>query len=381
MTRLTRYVTAELLPPLLAGTLLFTAILSFGYFFISSQWLSGVPVGLIARWIGYQMPDTLVKVFPMAVVLMTVVAFGRMSTERELVAVQGGGISLGRIARPAAVVALLVTALSVWLSLWVAPRANVETRGLYWDALTGAGLSQLVGKTVDLGNNLTLSMQGYDAAKRELRGVRVQKWQPDGEARGTVILAERGTFENNRLSLSGYSTFVVDYGAVAALTRIPENDPAAFRAAVQDVFPSVIVPEKATDTLNVDTGLSRKQTLAQYADAIGADAQGWPELITKLTAPGVSAADRADARVNLNRKLALPFANLVLVLAALPFALRFGRTLGVSLGIALMIAVAYYLLFFVGLTVAGLIPDFPEAGVWLANVLFAGAGLWQLRRT
>lgn len=381
MTRLTRYVTAELLPPLLAGTLLFTAVLSFGYFFISSQWLSGVPVGLIARWIGYQMPDTLVKVFPMAVVLMTVVAFGRMSTERELVAVQGGGISLGRIARPAAVVALLVTALSVWLSLWVAPRANVETRGLYWDALTGAGLSQLVGKTVDLGNNLTLSLGGYDAAKRELRDVRVQKWQADSAGRGTVILAERGTFEDNRLSLSGYSTFVVDYGAVAALTRVPENDPAAFRAAVQDVFPSVVVPEKSTDALNVDTGLSRKQTLAQYADAIGADAEGWPELITKLTAPGVSDADRAAARVNLNRKLALPFANLVLVLAALPFALRFGRTLGVSLGVALMIAVAYYLLFFVGLTVAGLIPAFPEAGVWLANVLFAGAGLWQLRRT
>jgi lipopolysaccharide export system permease protein len=62
MTRLSRYVTLELLPPLLAGALLFTAILSFGYFFISSQWLTGVPLGLVARWIGYQMPDTLVKV-------------------------------------------------------------------------------------------------------------------------------------------------------------------------------------------------------------------------------------------------------------------------------------------------------------------------------
>ena len=59
MTRLTRYVTLELLPPLLAGTLLFTAILSFGYFFISSQWLQGVPVALVGQWIAYQVPDTL----------------------------------------------------------------------------------------------------------------------------------------------------------------------------------------------------------------------------------------------------------------------------------------------------------------------------------
>ena len=50
--KLTGYITRELLPPLLAGTLLFVAILSFGYFFISSQFLGGVPPLLIARWSG-----------------------------------------------------------------------------------------------------------------------------------------------------------------------------------------------------------------------------------------------------------------------------------------------------------------------------------------
>ena len=380
MTRLTRYVTRELLPPLVAGTLLFTAILSFGYFFISSQWLRGVPVGLIGQWIGYQLPDTLVKVLPMAVVLMTVVAFGRLATERELVAVQSGGIGVGQVARPVAVVAALVTALAVWLSLWVAPRANVETRGLYWDVLTGAGLSQLVGKTVDLGGNLTLWLGGYNAAGRELKQVRVERWAKDDPQRTTVIFADSGTFENNRLSLRGYQVYTVNYAAAARLARVPENDPAAFRAAVQEVFPNVVLPEDASSTLNLDTGLSRKQTIAQYADAIGADAEGWPELVTKLTAPGVSAQERQDARVNLNRKLALPFGNLVLALAALPFALRFGRTLGVSLGIALLIAVAYYLVFFVGLTLAGAFPGLPEVGVWLANLVFAGLGLWLLRR-
>jgi len=124
--RLTRYVTRELIPPLLAGTLLFVAILSFGYFFISAQWLTGVSPLLIARWIGYQLPDTLVKVLPMGVVLMVVVAFGRLSNERELVAIQSGGIGLGRVARPVGVIAALAALLSIWLSLWVAPRANAR---------------------------------------------------------------------------------------------------------------------------------------------------------------------------------------------------------------------------------------------------------------
>ncbi|MBB5232867.1 LptF/LptG family permease [Deinococcus budaensis] len=381
MTRLTRYVTRELWPPLLAGTLLFTAILSFGYFFISSQYLRGVPLGLVGQWIAYQVPDTLVKVLPMAAVLMTVVAFGRLATERELVAVQAGGIGLGQVARPVVAVAAGVTALALWLSLWVAPRANVETRSLYWDVLTGSGLGRLVGQTLDLRGGLTLSLAGYDHETRRMSGVRVERWQQDDIRRGTVIFAQQGTFEDNRLSLTGYQVFSVNYAAAAELTRVPENDPAAFRAAVNEVFPSVVLPEDPGAALNLDTGLSRQETFAQYADAIGADSQGWPELIATLGDPGAPAQERQDARLNLNRKLALPFGNLVLALAALPFALRYGRTLGVSLGIALMIAVAYYLVFFVGLTLAGSFPALPEPGVWLANVAFALAALWLLRRT
>lgn len=375
MTRLTRYVTLELLPPLLAGTLLFTAILSFGYFFISSQWLQGVPVALVGQWIAYQVPDTLVKVLPMAVVLMTVVAFGRMSTERELVAVQSGGISLGRVARPAGVVALLVTALSVWLSLWVAPRLNVETRGLYWDVLTGAGLSQLSGKTVDLGDGVTLFMRGYDPATRELQGVRLERWESGNTRLGTLTFADRATFENRVLTLRGYRVFRVDFGAAARLPGAAQN-PLTLPGTVAQTFPAI----RSGGTLRVDTGLSRTETLATYADAVGADAQGWPELMASLTKPGVKAAERDAARVTLNRKLALPFANLVLALAALPFALRYGRTLGVALGLALLLAVAYYLLFFLGLTLAPLLPGQPEAGVWLANVVFAALGLTLLRR-
>lgn len=381
MTRLTRLVTHELLPPLLVGTLLFTAILSFGYFFISSQWLRGVPLGLVGQWIAYQVPDTLVKVLPMAAVLMTVVAFGRMNTERELVAVQAGGISLGRAARPVLVVGALVTALAIWLSLWVAPRANVETRGLYWDVLTGTGLARLAGQTLDLRGGLTLYLAGYDHATRQMRGVRVERWQADDLRRGTIIFAEGGTFEGNRLSLTGYQVFTVNYAAAAELSRVPENDPVAFRAAVQEVFPGVILPEEPGAVLNLDTGRSRQETFAEYADAIGADAGGWNELTATLRDPEATPAERQDARIDLNRKLALPFGNLVLALAALPFALRYGRTLGVSLGVALLVAVAYYLVFFVGLTVAGRMPTLPEPGVWLANVLFAVVGLWLLRRT
>ena len=378
--RLTRYVTRELLPPLIAGTLMFTAVLSFGYFFISSQFIVGAPLSLIGRWIAYQVPDTLVKIFPMAVVLMVVVAFGRMATERELVAVQTGGVSLGRLARPAALIALLITALSVWLSLWVAPWANVQTRSLYWDVLTGAGLSTLNGKTLDLGSNLLLSPGHYDTKTGQMNGVRIEQWQP-GSQQATVVFAERGTFSGNEIKLTNYQIYTVDYEAIQALGKVPDNNPAAFEAAVQNIFLASQVSDAPDAPLTIDTGLSRAQTLAKYADAIGADAAGWADLTATLKSPKASQDERDAARLTLNRKLSLPFGNLVLALSALPFALRFGRSLGVALGTALSIAVAYYLLFFVGLTIAGQTPALSEVGVWLANVVFLVAGLLLLRRT
>jgi lipopolysaccharide export system permease protein len=315
----------------------------------------------------------------MAVVLMTVVAFGRLAAERELVAMQSGGISLKRAARPAVLIAGLITLLSVWLSLWVAPKANVETRSLYWDVLTQAGLMQLVDKTTDLGSGLTLYLKSYDPTKRELQDVRIERWSPTDSKRSTVVFAKQGTFENNQLKLYDYQVYNINYAAAATLNFIPEKEGSRLRQALKEVFPRMIVSTKTSRPLTLSTGLSRKQTIAQYADAIGADSEGWAELTSRLTQPGISAA-RQEARLSLNRKLALPFANVVLTLTALPFALRYGRSLSISLGLALLLAITYYLVFLIGLMLAGLGSSFAEAGTWLANILFTFVGIWLLRK-
>lgn len=367
MTRITRAITGELLWPLLAGTGLFCAILSFGYFMVSSQWLEGVPLGLIAQWLVYQLPDTLVKVLPMGVVVMTVVAYGRLSAARELLAIQAGGLGLGVVVQPALWLGLICAVLSGWLSLWVAPEWNVKTRALYWDTLTGEGLSQLSGKTVDLGE-MSLFIKGYDPKTRDLLGVRVQQWPEDEH--GRLILAEKGQFDGRKLILRNYRLFDINYRVLAEVS-------AGKRSLLKAREHLKIQP--SGKEISLDTGMSREQVLAQYADALGADAQGWKSLRATINDPHKNEADKKTASVTLQRKLAIPFANLVLVLAALPFAVRFGRTLGVSLGLAVLIAISYYLVFALGLTFGRFLP-IPELGVWFANLVFGVGGIWLLTR-
>lgn len=400
MSRISRYILAELIPPLLAGVLLFTALLSFGYFFVSSQWLQGVAPGLVAQWIGYQVPDTLVKVLPMAAVLMTIVAFGRLNTDSELVAMQSGGIGLGRAGRPVAVIGGLLALLSLWLSLWVAPSANVETRSLYWDVMTGSGLSSMAGRTLDLGGGLNVYWAGYDPDTRQIKEVRAERWSEDNPRQAEVVFAREGTFEDNLLRLSDYQAFTVNYAAAAELAARARSgaeapaaaDPAAnllaLRQQAQDmktqvaaVFPAIALEDDPQKPLEIESGTSRKEALARFADAIGADDQGWSELTGTLNDSQARAADRRDAALTLSRKVALPFGNLVLALAALPFALRFGRSLGVSLGLALLVSLVYYLLTALGLTLAGSAAGpLALAWPWLGNVAVLLAGLLLLRR-
>ncbi len=66
--------------------------------------------------------------------------------------------------------------------------------------------------------------------------------------------------------------------------------------------------------------------------------------------------ERDRARLEFHSKLALPLANLVLVLLAAAMALRYGRSTGLALG--------YYGAFFLGRSLAGLGAIPPELGVW-----------------
>src|SRR6185437_16748707 len=93
------------------------------------------------------------------------------------------------------------------------------------------------------------------------------------------------------------------------------------------------------------------------------------------------ASDWRPARVEFYRRFALAFACLALALIGIALGLRGGRG-GKSGGfvLTLMLVFGYYLLFILGLSLArqGKVP--PWIGVWAANFIFTGFGLWAITR-
>jgi lipopolysaccharide export system permease protein len=89
--------------------------------------------------------------------------------------------------------------------------------------------------------------------------------------------------------------------------------------------------------------------------------------------------ERDRARLEFHFKLALPLANLVLVLPAAAMALRYGRSTGLALGLSVVLALGYYGAFFLGRSLAGVGALPPELGAWGANLVYLALGVRALR--
>jgi LPS export ABC transporter permease LptG/LPS export ABC transporter permease LptF len=127
---LDRYVIREMVLPFVLGLVVLTFLLQVPPFLQQSQNLiaRGVPWSTVARALYMLLPQALSITIPMAVLLGILVAFGRLSADREFVALQACGVSLLRLLRPVALVAVLGTAATAYETIVALPNANQTFR-------------------------------------------------------------------------------------------------------------------------------------------------------------------------------------------------------------------------------------------------------------
>ncbi len=123
---LDRYIVREIVMPFLLGLTVLTFILVLppilqrGEDFIAK----GVEFSIVARALLTLLPQALCVTIPMAVLLGILVGMGRLSADREFVAMQACGVSLLRLARPVLLVAALATGATAYETIVALPNAN-----------------------------------------------------------------------------------------------------------------------------------------------------------------------------------------------------------------------------------------------------------------
>ena len=103
-------------------------------------------------------------------------------------------------------------------------------------------------------------------------------------------------------------------------------------------------------------------------------------MFTDANDDSLDATTRFQSAVLFQRKLAEPFANLALLLVALPLSIRYARSRSVAFGLSLVVTLVWYLFLAFGQLFSqnGVLPT--ALGPWLGNLVLGAVGLLLLLR-
>src|SRR5437762_5703790 len=139
MKLIDRFLSRELLVNVLFAIAVLSLVLVVGNIFRKLLPLlvnHDVPMEYLITFIAYVMPFSLIFTIPWGLLTAILLVFGRLSADNELIALRSNGVSISRICIPLAGVALVCTAICLWLNVQAAPAAQEKLRSTIFDLAT-----------------------------------------------------------------------------------------------------------------------------------------------------------------------------------------------------------------------------------------------------
>jgi LPS export ABC transporter permease LptF/LPS export ABC transporter permease LptG len=356
MRILTRYILKEIFSHSLLGLLVFTFVVFIRQLgnLLELVVRHNVPLRDMATLFLLPVPSILMLTIPLAVMVGTLIGLSRMAADGEVIAVRASGIGLACFVRPVMLLAVTGWAVTLWMGLFLAPQASRKMNRME----TGLEASQVPYEIqprvfIEQFPNLLLYLEDVTSSRSSWTHVFIADLTQRNQAK--VTLAESGVLVNE-----------------AARNRF------------------VLHLEQGT-THEYDPQRPEEYSIASFTDTeIPIDIEkGGTEAAARSTPPYLSVTqlwqrihqprDRQPALVELHYRFALPVATIVLALVGIPLGIstrKGGKSVGLML--SLLLFFVYYILMAFGLSFAKQGRVSPVIGLWLANVLFALAGVFML---
>ncbi len=367
--RLNRYLLAEVAVATLFGVALWSAILLMNDFFFIARQAIQKDLGLDTTLaiLAFKIPNTLILAIPVGTLLGSLVAIGRLSADGEIVAFQASGLGPRQLLRPMLVHGVVTFLAALAIYAFVQPWASYEIRSMQGRILTAHNVSTELRPRVFFNR-----LPGYVLFVDEIppgtqglldRAVLYQTAQPrPGKPPGPEQLIVAKTATLGPAAGGGGRLRIVFHDGVAHSFRT--EDPEAYRTFQFDTFsPEPIEPPPwmRPDETPPDKVVS-DMTPRELVREVTAAASEPDRLLREYR--------KRFARLEIHKRLALPFASFLFALLALPLGIsrvRSGK--GAAFAVCLGIVVLYWLIFTVGAEQAGegRIPVVP--GIWGADLV------------
>ena len=142
---LDRYLVREIVPPLLLALLGLTFVLMMPPILQNAERLisRGVSWAIILRVLLTLVPQALCVTIPMALLYGILLGLGRLSADREFVALQACGVSVFRIFRPIALLAVVAAGATAYETIVALPDANQTFREITFNIIASGAESDI----------------------------------------------------------------------------------------------------------------------------------------------------------------------------------------------------------------------------------------------
>src|ERR671918_1905795 len=142
---LDRYVLRELMAPFGLSLLLLTFALEIPPILQHGETLiaEGASWDIVVRVLGTLLPQALGITIPMALLVGILITLGRLSGDREIVAMEACGVSLGRLLRPLVLFAVIATAATTYVMIVALPYANQAFREITFKLMMTRGETKI----------------------------------------------------------------------------------------------------------------------------------------------------------------------------------------------------------------------------------------------
>jgi len=353
-----RYILKESLPIFFIGLLTFTLILLMDKILkLIELMVSGVNFSYILRLLLFISPSFLIFTIPIALLLGTLLSFGRLSGDSEITAFKASGMSLYQLFLPISLFSLTAYLLTMFLVIYGLPWGNrgfIST--LYLIAQSKADIDIKERVFNDVFNGLVVYVDKVPIQGKKMEGVLIY----DERSKETLntIFAKEGFLVSNP-------------GDKEVVLRLLDGDIHRFEPKTKtyqkmkfNVYDLRLELGKSLDAWG-----ARLKDREMSSDEIG-------QKIRKMKTIG---EDTTSQEVELHKRYAIPFACIVFGLIGVPLGIqprRSARSYGFILTI--FIILGYYMSLTASeiLAIRKVIPPF-LAG-WMPNFLFTGLGVYVL---
>jgi len=361
-TIINRYIFSQLIPPFAVSFLFLTFIFLMTRIPDITSMVVNYNTGLLSvgSLILYTLPRFMEFTLPMSVMIAVLLTFMRISSDNEIIALKGGGVSIYSLLPPVVVFSLLGTLLTTWITVWGVPwgKFSFEKKG-FEIARSDLNIALKERQFNTRFKDIMIYVASMDMKTKKLNDIFIEDSRTESSINISVacsgVLVSDG--ENMRHTLRLYDGKI---NQVDVTTKAVNS----IDFKTYDITLDLAASMGKAENIDKDTDEMSLGELARFIDAN----KSRPDVVS-------------PARMEFHEKFSIPFACLFLGFLAFPLGLQSASSRRSSgFGLGMFFFIVYYLLLAGGEAAGefGLFP--PVVCMWMPNVVMGAAGLYLLVR-